>query len=67
MLQIKAESRAVVTDMSKMSGMLDREAKEEDFQTREKRETIQALLQVNELWIARMEQLTEQVNENEEQ
>ena len=63
MLQIKAENRAVVTDMKKMGGMLDGEAKEEDFQMQEKRETIQALLQVNELWIARMEQLTEQVNE----
>ena len=66
MLEIKAENRAVVTDMNKMSDMLDR-AEKEDFQIREKRETIEALLQVNELWIARMEQLTEQVNEYEEQ
>ena len=61
MKQIKAENQAVVADMSKMGGMLEKAASE-DIQMQEKQETILALMQVNELWIARMEQLTEQIS-----
>ena len=43
MLEINAENRAVVADLSKMSDMLEKAASE-DIQMREKHETIQALM-----------------------